>query len=120
MANKKETVDHCWLSDGELFFKHPDTGRYESCDFNRRGTKCSCCKDNIKDTDILRTAPDSTMCRVCSDEILLGKILNQNISFFGGRSDYNNERYEDDISPSQSNAIRAMEGTDGIFDDIFI
>jgi hypothetical protein len=56
---------------------------------------------------------------VCSNEICKGKIVNQNISLFGGRSDYNNERYEDDISPSQSNAIRAMEGPDGIFDDFF-
>ncbi len=118
MANKKEDLFHCWVADNELLFNHPETG-LESADFNRRGTKCSCCKDDITDIDILRTAPDSTMCRVCSDEIYKGKILNHNISFFGGRLDYNFEKHENEMSGGQSNAIKAMEGPDGIFDDIF-
>jgi len=82
--------------------------------------ECSCCKYSITYARVLETARYPILCLVCYRELHLGKIVNQNISFFGGRSDYNNERYEDDISPSQSNAIRAMEGPDGIFDDIFI
>jgi hypothetical protein len=103
VANKKEVIEHYWSSD----------------DFNRVGTKCSCCGDNMTDIDILRTAPNSTMCLVCSDEIHRGEIVNQNISFFGGRSDYNWENYENEMSGGQSNAIKAIEGPDGIFDDLF-
>jgi hypothetical protein len=81
--------------------------------------ECSCCKDSITQTRVLRTARYSVLCLVCYRELRSGEIVNQNISFFGGRSDYNWENYEDEMSGAQSNAIRAMEGPDGIFDDLF-
>jgi hypothetical protein len=82
-------------------------------------TECSCCKDVITDARVLSTARYLILCLVCYRELRSGKIENQNISFFGGRSDYNWENYENEMSGGQSNAIRAMEGPDGIFDDIF-
>lgn len=82
-------------------------------------TECSCCKDSITHDRVLRTARYPFLCLVCYRELHSGKIVNQNISFFGGRSDYNWENYENEMSGGQSNAIRAMEGPDGIFDDFF-
>lgn len=81
--------------------------------------ECSCCKDIVTDVRILRTSRYHYLCLECYRELRSGKIVNQNISFFGGRSDYNWEKYENEMSGGQSNAIRAMEGPDGIFDDIF-
>ena len=81
--------------------------------------ECSCCKDIVTDARILRTSRYHYLCLECYRELRSGKIVNQNISFFGGRSDYNWEKYENEMSGGQSNAIRAMEGPDGIFDDIF-
>ena len=82
-------------------------------------TECSCCKDIITHARVLRTDRYSILCLVCYRELRSGEIVNQNISFFGGRSDYNWENYENEMSGAQSNAIRAMEGADGIFDDLF-
>jgi hypothetical protein len=83
-------------------------------------TECSCCKDVITHARVLSTARYPILCLICYRELHLGKIVNQNISFFGGRLDYNFEKHENEMSGLQSNAIRAMEGPDGIFDDIFI
>ena len=44
------------------------------------------------------------VCEECYDELRFGKIVNQNVSFFGGRSNGRG-----DSSPWQENAVRILE-----------
>lgn len=61
---------------------------------------CECCGDPGKKLG------NRILCGECYEELFFGKIRNQNINFFGGTA----ATMEDDGSPGQQNAIRAMEG----------
>ena len=63
--------------------------------------QCYACKDMAT-----KTHRGRNVCVDCFEELQNGKIVNQNVNFFGGRAG----PMEDDGGPWQQNAVRDMEG----------
>ena len=66
--------------------------------------RCFACGEILDRTDPHGSVGVKPYCVDCYDEVVHGKIRNQNITFFGG-----GVATEDDIGPWQENAIRALE-----------
>lgn len=74
---------------------------------------CKSCRDPLDWDDAPETIPKDTRklmkthCWQCALELTTGKVLNQNINFFGGSP---STWDPDEAGPWQENAIRHMEG----------
>jgi hypothetical protein len=63
--------------------------------------RCYSCKD-----EAIKSHKGKNVCLECFNELKHGRVINQNVNFFGGRAG----PMEDDGGPWQQNAVRDMEG----------